>query len=247
MSLRNLSACALAVLVLVGCGTTTAGAPTNPTSGGPTGPTVPKLAVQLIAAADALCKTAHGRQGAVHGRANKKTTAAQLVPLLRAQAGIAKGLAASLGKLSPPAETSGSRPFCPQRGRAGHLLHSVGQLDPREPRVRRPGPRPQAFVLAPAGDPARPRLRLQGLRQRKELLTLRRQSKLPVEAIASGDGVIPHRPPGSPIRRRRNPPLRTADLPVGHDRAHPGHRADLGTRSRAQPPLVPMIGAGPPG
>jgi len=103
MSLRKLSAGALAVMALAGCGTTAATTPKKPGATGATGATATRTSrAQFIAAADVLCKTAHSRQGAVHGRANKHTTATQLVPLLRAQAGIAKGLAGSLGKLTPP-------------------------------------------------------------------------------------------------------------------------------------------------
>ena len=119
MSLRNLSAGAMAVVVLAGCGTTTATTPKKTGPTGTTGAAVRNSRTEFIAAADALCKTAHARQGAVHGRANPKTTAAQLVPLLRAQAGIAKGLASSLGKLTPPAGDSAA---------VGRFVHSVSQL-----------------------------------------------------------------------------------------------------------------------
>ncbi len=119
MSLRTLSVGALAVLVLAGCGT----AASPPVKTGSTGATGAKAVASsratFIAAADALCKTAHSRQGAIHGRANKKTTATQLVPLLRAQAGVAKGLAASLGRLTPPA---GDAPA------VGRFVHSVTEL-----------------------------------------------------------------------------------------------------------------------
>jgi len=119
MSPRKLSAGALAVLVLAGCGTTTAGTPKKTGAAGATGATAARSRAEFIVAADALCKTAHSRQGAVHGRANKKTTAAQLVPLLRAQAGIAKGLAGSLGKLTPPPGDSAA---------VGRFVHSVTEL-----------------------------------------------------------------------------------------------------------------------
>jgi len=118
MSPRKLSAGVVAAVVLAGCGTTTAG--TQKTgSTGTTGAATRNSRAEFIAAADALCKTAHAHQGAVHGRANKKTTAAQLVPLLRAQAGIAKGLAASLGKLTPPAGDAAA---------VGRFVHSVTEL-----------------------------------------------------------------------------------------------------------------------
>jgi len=122
MSVRKISAGALAVLVIAGCGTTTAGTPKKAGATGATGTrraTVQNSRAEFIAAADALCKAAHARQGAIHGRANKKTTATQLVPLLRAQANIANGLAASLGKLTPPAGDSVA---------VGRFVHSVTEL-----------------------------------------------------------------------------------------------------------------------
>jgi hypothetical protein len=119
MLLRKLSVGALAVLAIAGCGSTVAG---TTTSAGSTGTTVASGANTrsgFIAQADALCKTAHSQQGAVHGKASKKTTAAELVPLLRSQAKIAKSLATSLGKLTPPAGDSAA---------VGRFVHSVSEL-----------------------------------------------------------------------------------------------------------------------
>jgi hypothetical protein len=120
MSLRKLSAGALAVLVLAGCGSTTA----TSGPGGSTGATASAAGSgntrsEFIAKADALCATAHARQGAVHGKANKQTTAAELVPLLRSQATIAKSLATSLGRLKPPVGDGAA---------VGRFVHAVSEL-----------------------------------------------------------------------------------------------------------------------
>jgi hypothetical protein len=99
MRLYTLSATALAAVLLAGCGSSQSPAKSTGTTGASsTGNT----RAEYIAKADALCKSAHTRQGAVHGKANGKTTAAELVPLLRQQATIAKALATSLDALTPP-------------------------------------------------------------------------------------------------------------------------------------------------
>lgn len=119
MLLRKLSVGALAALALAACGTTTPTTSTTAGSTGTTGASGSNTRAGFIAQADALCKTAHARQGAVHGKANKKTTAVQLVPLLRSQARIAKDLATSLGKLTaPPGDSAAVRRF----------VHSVSEL-----------------------------------------------------------------------------------------------------------------------
>jgi hypothetical protein len=120
MPLRKLSAVvlALAALVLAGCGTTTPKSTSAGATGTTTGPSANTRA-GFIAQADALCKTAHAEQGAVHGKANKKTTAPELVPLLRSQAQIAKTLATALGKLTaPPGDTAA----------VGRFVHAVSEL-----------------------------------------------------------------------------------------------------------------------
>jgi hypothetical protein len=119
MPLRKLSAGLALALVLAGCGATTTGTSTPAGSAGTTTAPAGASRAGFIAQADALCKTAHAQQGAVHGKANKKTTAAELVPLLRSQAKIAKGLATSLGKLAPPAGDSAA---------VGRFVHSVSEL-----------------------------------------------------------------------------------------------------------------------
>jgi hypothetical protein len=103
MPLPKLSVCALAALVLAGCGTST----NTPPSTGSTGTaSTGNTRAEFIAKADALCQAAHAKQGTVHGKATKKTTATELVPLLRAQAKIAKSLTTSLRALSAPAGDS---------------------------------------------------------------------------------------------------------------------------------------------
>jgi hypothetical protein len=101
MQLRKLSAGALAAVVLAGCGSSSPTSSSTPTTGTTTA-AAGNTRAEFIAKADALCTTAHAKQGTVHGKANKKTTAAELVPLLRAQAKIAKGLATSLRAITPP-------------------------------------------------------------------------------------------------------------------------------------------------
>jgi hypothetical protein len=119
MPVRKISAGALAVLVLAGCGSTTAGSSGTSGSTGTTTTTAAVTRSTFIAKADALCKTAHARQGAVHGKASAKTTAQQLVPLLRQQAKIAKSLSASLGKLTPPTADTAA---------VGRFEHAVTEL-----------------------------------------------------------------------------------------------------------------------
>lgn len=119
MLLRKLSVGVLAALAVAGCGTTTPGTSTTSGSSGATAASGVTTRAGFIAEADALCKTAHSRQGAVHGKANKKTTAAELVPLLRSQAKIAKRLATSLGKLTPPPGDTAA---------VGRFVHSVSEL-----------------------------------------------------------------------------------------------------------------------
>jgi hypothetical protein len=101
MHLRKLSVAALSALVLAGCGSTTSTTPSTGSTGTTTASSGNTRA-EFIAKADALCKTAHAKQGSVHGQASKKTTAPELVPLLTQQAKIAKGLTTSLRALSPP-------------------------------------------------------------------------------------------------------------------------------------------------
>ncbi|HEY5195627.1 MAG TPA: hypothetical protein VIJ51_01215 [Solirubrobacteraceae bacterium] len=126
MLVRKISAGALAALALAACGSTNAGSSGTSGSTGTSGPagTNTTAAVttraEFIAQADALCKTAHARQGAVHGKATPKTTAAELVPLLRAQAKIAKTLSASLDKLTPPTG---------DRATVGRFEHAVTELN----------------------------------------------------------------------------------------------------------------------
>jgi hypothetical protein len=115
MPVRKLSAGALAALVLAGCGSTAS----PPASTGSTAASGGNTRAQFIAKADALCKTARTKQGAVHGKANSKTTASQLVPLLRQQSQIAKGLAASLTAVTPPTGDSAA---------VGRFEHAVTQL-----------------------------------------------------------------------------------------------------------------------
>lgn len=123
MPVRKISAGALAALVLAGCGSTaTSSSPGGSGTSGSTSPTTTAAVTTrsaFIAQADALCKTAHARQGAVHGEATPKTTALQLVPLLRQQAAIAKSLAASLGKLTPPPG---------DKAAVGRYEHAVSEL-----------------------------------------------------------------------------------------------------------------------
>lgn len=114
MPLRKLSAGALVALVVAGCGSTAS----SSTSTGTSAPGADSRAA-FIAKADALCKTARTRQGAVHGKANSKTTATQLVPLLRQQGQIAKSLATSLAALTPPVGDSAA---------VGRFEHAVSQL-----------------------------------------------------------------------------------------------------------------------
>jgi hypothetical protein len=119
MLVRKLSAGALAALVLAGCGSTASSPSTTGTTGASTG-TTGNTRAEFIAKADALCKTAHTRQGAVHGKANAKTTATELVPLLRQQAAIAKSLATSLRALTPPAGDATA---------VGRFVHAVTELN----------------------------------------------------------------------------------------------------------------------
>jgi hypothetical protein len=119
MPLRKLSLGAVAALALAGCGSGGGGTSTPVGSTGTTVASAANTRAGFIAQADALCKTAHAQQGAVHGKASKKTTTAQLVPLLRSQAKIAKSLATSLGKLTPPAGDTTA---------VGRFVHSVSEL-----------------------------------------------------------------------------------------------------------------------
>lgn len=126
MLVAKISAGALATIALAACGSS---GPSSSGAAGTTGSTSTTATTttaavttraEFIAQADTLCKTAHARQGAVHSEATPKTTAAQLVPLLRQQAAIAKSLATSLGKLTPPPG---------DKATVAKYVHAVTELD----------------------------------------------------------------------------------------------------------------------
>jgi hypothetical protein len=117
MPVRKLSAGALAALVLAGCG---ASASTTTTTGstGTTGATTANTRAEFIAKADALCEATHSRQVALRTDAKGKTVS-QLVPLLHQQASIAKGLATSIGALTPPVGDTAA---------VGRFVHAITEL-----------------------------------------------------------------------------------------------------------------------
>jgi hypothetical protein len=115
MALRKLSVGAFAAVALAGCGATAS----TSTTGSLTTASPGNTRAEFIAKADALCKSAHARQGAVHGKANAKTTASELVPLLRQQSQIAKGLAASLREIPAPTGDAAA---------VGRFEHAVTEL-----------------------------------------------------------------------------------------------------------------------
>ncbi len=106
----------LVSLLAAGCGGSSGSSSSTATTSSST--KAPADRTVYIGQADALCKSANARQQALRKRA-KGLTAIKLVPILKQQAGIAAGLSADLGKLTPPAGDSAT---------VGRFVKAVNQL-----------------------------------------------------------------------------------------------------------------------
>jgi hypothetical protein len=114
---RISTAAVLLVSVLAaGCGGSSGSSGTSTTTGTSSTKVVDRST--YIAQADALCKSANTRQEVLRKRA-KGLTVVKLVPILKQQAGIAAGLSADLGKLTPPVGDSAT---------VGRFVKAVSQL-----------------------------------------------------------------------------------------------------------------------